>query len=403
MKIENKSIYHQYNEIDENIQKNIENLRVRRRNRSILLIVAILVVLSILNILSVGFYKEDLFSVKRHLQIMCGSTVAALIPMTLDYEIYRKPFMKLLLFLGSVGVLLFVIFGPGSIIKSVNGARGWINLGITTIQPAEILKIPFIILLANVLAKGEEKKLPALTIFINSLIVFGIFAVLINEQNDLGTVIHYGAIYIFMFFLTKVDKKVVTGLVSAGVSTAVTAGYFIYKYSDKLSGGYKLERIKIFLEGLFTDKYIGNADIGYQVGQSLLAFGNGGLLGRSYGNGVQKYNYLPEIHTDFIMALFGEEMGFIGVLIVIILFFTLYNLIAETGISCKNVFGRYLALGIGGYIISQFLINIFVALGLLPVFGIPMPIFSYGGSSVITIFAGIGIILNINKSMFDKK
>ena len=206
-----------------------------------------------------------------------------------------------------------------------------------------------------------------------------------------------------MFFLTKVDKKVVTGLVAAGVSTAVTAGYFIYKYSDKLSGGYKLERIKIFLEGLFTDKYIGNADIGYQVGQSLLAFGNGGLLGRSYGNGVQKYNYLPEIHTDFIMALFGEEMGFIGVLIVIILFFTLYNLIAETGISCKNIFGRYLALGIGGYIISQFLINIFVALGLLPVFGIPMPIFSYGGSSVITIFAGIGIILNINKSMFDKK
>ena len=403
MKIENKSIYHQHNEIDENIQKNIENQRVRRRNRSILLIVAILVVLSILNILSVGFYKEDLFSVKRHLQIMCGSTVVALIPMTLDYEIYRKPFMKFLLFFGSIGVLLFVIFGPSSIIKSVNGARGWINLGITTIQPAEILKIPFIILLANVLAKGEEKKLPALTIFINSLIVFGIFAVLINEQNDLGTVIHYGAIYIFMFFLTKVDKKVVTGLVSVGVSTAFTAGYFIYKYSDKLSGGYKLERIKIFLEGLFTDKYIGNADIGYQVGQSLLAFGNGGLLGRSYGNGVQKYNYLPEIHTDFIMALFGEEMGFIGVLIVIVLFFTLYNLIAETGISCKNVFGRYLALGIGGYIISQFLINIFVALGLLPVFGIPMPIFSYGGSSVITIFAGIGIILNINKSMFDKK
>ena len=99
MKIENKSIYHQHNEIDENIQKNIENQRVRRRNRSILLIVAILVVLSILNILSVGFYKEDLFSVKRHLQIMCGSTVVALIPMTLDYEIYRKPFMKLLLFL----------------------------------------------------------------------------------------------------------------------------------------------------------------------------------------------------------------------------------------------------------------------------------------------------------------
>ena len=113
--------------------------------------------------------------------------------------------------------------------------------------------------------------------------------------------------------------------------------------------------------------------------------------------------YLPEIHTDFIMALFGEEMGFIGILIVIILFFILYKLILETGIKCKDIFGKYLSVGIAGYIISQFLINIFVALGLLPVFGIPMPIFSYGGSSIITIFAAAGIIININKSMFDKK
>lgn len=403
MKIENKSIYHQHNEIDENIQKNMEQVRVRRRNRSILLIIIILVVLSILNMLSVGFYKEDLFSVKKHIGIMGGTMLLAIVPAVLDYQIYRKPLMKLLLFLGSAAVLLFVIFGPSSIIKSVNGARGWINLGITTVQPAEILKIPFIILLANVLAKGEEKNLSSGKIIFNSLIVFGMFAVLINQQNDLGTVIHYGAIYVFMLFLTKIDKKIVTGTASILISGAITGCYFIYKYSEKLSGGYKLERIKIFLEGLFTDKYIGNADIGYQVGQSLLAFGNGGLLGRSYGNGVQKYNYLPEIHTDFIMALFGEEMGFVGVLSVIVLFFTLYNLIVETGINCKNIFGRYLALGIGGYIISQFLINIFVALGLLPVFGIPMPIFSYGGSSVITIFAGIGIVLNINKSMFDKK
>lgn len=402
-KIENKSIYHQHNEIDESIQKNTERVRTKRRNRSILLIIIILAVLSILNMLSVGFYKEDLFSVKRHLQIMFGSLLIAIFPTLLDYKIYRKTFMKLLLFLGSVGVLLFVIYGPSSIIKSVNGARGWINLKITTIQPAEILKIPFIILLANVFAKGEEKKLSPQMIIFNSLIIFGIFGFLISKQNDLGTVIHYGAIYLFMLFLINIDKKIVAGVISFGITSLVTGGYLLYKYGDKISGGYKLERIKIFLEGLFSDKYIGNADIGYQVGQSLLAFGNGGLLGRSYGNGVQKYNYLPEIHTDFIMALFGEEMGFIGVLIVIILFFTLFTLIVDTGINCKNIFGRYLALGIAGYIISQFLINIFVALGLLPVFGIPMPIFSYGGSSIITIFVGVGIVLNINNSMFDKK
>lgn len=403
MKIENKSIYHKHNEIDENIQKNAEQKRTKRRDRSIKWIMAILIVLSILNIMSVAFYKEDLFSVKKYMLIVVMSSIISLFFMYFNYTIYRKKIMKGLIFWGSVGTLLFVLLGPKSIIKTVNGASGWINLGFTTIQPAEMLKIPFIILMANVLAKGEEKNLPAKLIVLNSAIIFGIFGILISKQNDLGTAIHYGAIYIFMLFLTKIGKEIVIAVTAFGTLVMGLGSYFILKYGDKIEGGYKIERIKIFLEGLISDKYIGNADIGYQVGQSLLAFGNGGLLGRSYGNGVQKYNYLPEIHTDFIMALFGEEMGFIGVIIVAILFFTLYSLIVEIAINCKNIFGRYLALGIGGYIISQFLINIFVALGLLPVFGIPMPIFSYGGSSLITIFVGMGIIININNSMFDKK
>lgn len=406
MKIENKSIYHQHNEIDEKLQKTTERLRVKRRNRSILMIIGILMILSILNMLSVGFYKEDLFSVKKHIIIMLGAFLVALIPAALNYKIYRKPFMKLLIFSGSIAVLLFIIIGAKllpEVVKVINGATGWIDIGFTTVQPSEMLKIPFIILMANVLAKGEEKNLPAKIIVLNSFILFSIYGILIAQQNDLGTVIHYGAIYIFMLFLTKIDKNVIINLVVGGVALGLSGCYMIFKYADKIGNDYKLRRIKMFLEGLISDKYMGNSDIGYQVGQSLLAFGNGGLLGRTYGNGVQKYNYLPEIHTDFIMALFGEEMGFVGVLMVVILFFTLYNLMVDTGISSKDPFGRYLALGIAGYIISQFLINIFVALGLLPVFGIPMPIFSYGGSSIVTIFAGIGIVININKSMFDKE
>lgn len=404
MKIENKSIYHQHNEIDENIQKNMEEIRCKRKKRSMAIILSILITLSILNILSVGFYKEDLISVKKHGIIMGIAMFISLIPYKLNYQVYRSKFMKLLLGIGSLLILIFMILGPSSIVKTFNGARGWISLGGFTLQPSEILKIPFIILLANVLAKGEEKKLSSKLIIFNSALVFFIFAFFICKQNDLGTVIHYGTIYIFMIFLTNIDKKLVTGTAIVGTISMVAGSFFIFRYVDKIESGYKLARIKIFLEGLFkADKYIENADIGYQVGQSLLAFGNGGILGRSYGSGVQKYNYLPEIHTDFIMALFGEEMGFIGVVSVIILFFLLYNIIVDIGITCKNYFGRYLALGIAGYIISQFLINIFVALGLLPVFGIPMPIFSYGGSSMITIFVGISIAFNINNSMFDKK
>ncbi|WP_300358807.1 FtsW/RodA/SpoVE family cell cycle protein [Fusobacterium sp.] len=404
MKIENKSIYHQHNEIDGNIQKDIEEKKYRRRKRSIMIILGAIMILSLLNMFSIGYYKEDQISLRKYAILMGGAIASSwVIPYHLSYKEYRKKYMKILLIVGCLALLLLVMFGPPSIVPNIKGAKGWLKIKGFTLQPSEILKIPFIILLANVLAKGEEKKLPINKIICNSLIIFIGFAIFICHQNDLGTVIHYGTIYIFMLFLTKLDKKIIIGVTGAGVISSFLGGYFVLKNSEKISGSYKIERIKIFLEGLFRDSYTKNSKVGYQVNQSLLAYGNGGFFGRSYGSGVQKYNYLPEIHSDFIMALFGEELGFIGVFIVIILFFTLYNIIIEIAISCKDSFGRYLALGIGGYIISQFLINIFVTLGLLPVFGIPMPVFSYGGSSMIAIISGIGIILNINKSMFDKK
>lgn len=404
MKIENKSIYYQHNEMGENIQKNIEEKKYKRRKRSIKIILLAIVILSILNMFSIGYYKKDQISLMKYIILMGFAIFSSwLVPFHLNYKKYREKYMKILLIVGSIGMLLLITFGPVSIVPVIKGARGWIKIKSFTLQPSEILKIPFIILLSNVLAKGEEKKLPIKKIIINSFIIFITFAVFIYNQNDLGTVIHYIAIYIFMLFLTKLDKKIIIGVTSVSIISGILGGYFILKNSEKISGNYKVERIKIFLEGLFRNSYSKNSKVGYQVNQSLLAYGNGGFFGRSYGSGVQKYNYLPEIHSDFIMALFGEELGFIGVFIIVILFFTLYNIIIEIAISCKDCFGRYLALGIGGYIISQFLINIFVTLGLLPVFGIPMPIFSYGGSSMIAIFSGIGIILNINKSMFDKK
>ena len=203
---------------------------------------AILIILSILNMLSVGFYKEDLFSVKKHIIIMGIALGTALVPAVMSYQVYRKPFMKGMLFLLSIGILIFIIIGPKSIVKTVNGASGWINLGITTVQPAEILKIPFIILLANVLAKGEEKNLPAKTVVFNSALIFGIFAILICRQNDLGTVIHYGAIYIFMLFLTRIDKKIITGTVAIGGILAAAGSYFIVNYGDKIDGGYKVAK-----------------------------------------------------------------------------------------------------------------------------------------------------------------
>ena len=158
----------------------------------------------------------------------------------------------------------------------------------------------------------------------------------------------------------------------------------------------------MYVDGIINDGYTGNIDIGYQVAQSLLAFGNGGLFGVGYGNGAQKFSYLPEIHTDFIMALFGEEFGLFGVMLIVAMYLILYNISMNIAMTSKDYFGKYLVVGVAGMIITQVLINLFVAVGLLPVFGIPMPLFSYGGSSIITILTGIGIVLSVNNYTASK-
>ena len=194
--------------------------------------------------------------------------------------------------------------------------------------------------------------------------------------------------------MSKIDTKWIVSTITAGIVGISGICLYVHHLGDVSDKGYKMRRIGSFLNGLLHNEY-DNA-IGYQVGQSLLAFGSGGILGKGYANGVQTYSYLPEIRTDFILASYGEELGFIGMFIIMIFFFLIFNLIKRTAMECKSYFGKYLAIGIGGYLITQVLINIYVAFGMLPVFGIPMPIFSYGGTSLITIFSAFGIIGNIN-------
>ena len=135
--------------------------------------------------------------------------------------------------------------------------------------------------------------------------------------------------------------------------------------------------------------------------QSLIGIGSGGILGKGYGNGIQKYSYLPEIHTDFIFASYSEEFGFVGVMFIIALSLTIFYLARGTALECENYFGKYLAIGIGGCIMLQFIINVSIAIGLIPVFGIPMPFMSFGGSSIMNLFISLGLIMNINKQMMN--
>lgn len=363
-------------------------------------------IISTLNLYSVAYYEENSFTLGKYLFFVFIGAFSLMFFNIFNYKIFKKEKMIKFIYSASILLLIFVFIGgkvlPG-VVKTINGATGWIRLGPINIQPAEILKVPFIIIEAYIFYKKEND-----SIFKLIGISFGIFlsfAGFIILQNDMGTVIHYFAIYLVMLFMSGIDKKVIIKVVSGFGILGIVGLVGLYKYGNIFFDGYKVRRITMYIDGLFNDGYIGNIDIGYQVAQSLLAFGNGGVLGVGYGNGVQKYSYLPEIHTDFIMALLGEEMGFLGVCIIVLFFFLLYNIMIDIGINSKDFFGKYLAIGIGGMIMSQVLINLFVAVGLLPVFGIPMPLFSYGGSSILTVMTSIGIVLSINNYTsiaFDK-
>lgn len=407
MKVENNSIYYEKNQVDKELNLERLTIEIKSKRRYIFFLVGTLMIISLINLYSVSDYEGKLFSLPMTLLFMfVGSTIGFFIS-TLDYRKFNKNLFFRIIYFGSLGLLAFMViagrfFNGLGIVREINGAYGWIRIGGLGIQPAEILKLAFIITLSMVLAKGETLKESVKSTIFRSLAVLLPFIVLIILQNDMGTAIHYVAIYMILIFFTNIKLKYVYSIIGIGGTLGFGLLTFIYKYGEKIGGGYKARRIIMYVDGIINDGYTGNIDIGYQVAQSLLAFGNGGFFGVGYGNGVQKFSYLPEIHTDFIMALFGEEFGLFGVMLIVAMYLILYNISMNIAMTSKDYFGKYLVVGVAGMIITQVLINLFVAVGLLPVFGIPMPLFSYGGSSILTILTGIGIVLSVNNYTASK-
>lgn len=397
---EDKNLYYKMNQINKDKLKRDDNERRRKRAFGFGVSLLILLVFAILNMFSVNFYMIYSKGIKYFRNYLAYIGLAICFFGTgafINYKFYNKKRIAFIILVGSLGILLFVLFAAKflpNLVPKNKGAYGWIKLPGFTIQPAEFLKLPFIIILARLFERAEKEKFRNMEIFLYIIPIPVLFGVFIYLQGDLGTTLHYICILLFMMFLSKIDMRLIIAVVSAGVVVVSGAFYWIYNFVDLTGAHFRLRRITSFITGLLTNEY-DNA-IGYQVGQSLIAFGSGGIIGKNFGNGVQKYKYLPEVSTDFILASYGEELGFLGMFILIVLFLVIFNIIKSIAMDTKDYFGKYLAMGIGGYIITQVLINIYVALGMLPVFGIPMPIFSYGGSSLVTVFASLGIILNIN-------
>ena len=399
---EEKNLYYKINRINKDKLNYENNKRRKRRNLTFIVCIMLLIILAVVNMFSANFYmiySKGLKYFKSYLVYIGISLGCFVVGGFVNYKIYNRKRICSLIALISIAILAFVWIAAGTlpkVVPNIKGAYGWIKIGTFTLQPAEFLKLPFIILLAHLFERVEKEKYRNIKVVLYVILIPLIFGIFICAQGDLGTTLHYMAILLFMLFLAQIDMKIIIGVTTVGFIGAGAAFYWIYNFMDMTTAHFRYRRIISFITGLLTNEY-DNA-IGYQVWQSLIAFGSGGVIGKGYANGVQKYKYLPEVSTDFILASYGEELGLIGMVILMALLLTIFNLITKVAIEEKDYFGKYLVMGIGGYIITQVLINIYVALGMLPVFGIPMPIFSYGGSSLVTIFTSLGIILNVNNN-----
>ena len=279
-------------------------------------------------------------------------------------------------------VLLILVLVPG-IGTKVGGAVRWLKFGPLSFQPSEFAKLAVVILLSHSLAKKEREEIKRFSIGVLPHLIFVIpISLLIIVQPDFGTAMMLIALLFTMLFAAGIPLKYLTAL--SALSSAAASILILCK-------GYRFERLLTFM-----DPWKNPTGSGFQIVQSFLGFGAGGLYGTGLGKGTQKLFFLPEPHTDFILSVIGEELGFLGVLLVISLFIIIFVSGIRISIYARDLFGTYLALGITFFIGLQAAINMCVVMGLLPTKGTPLPFLSYGGTSLLCNAVSIGILLNIS-------
>jgi rod shape determining protein RodA len=296
---------------------------------------------------------------------------------SVDYRYVQK--YSTVLYFMTMGVLFLVLlFGT-----TVNGTAGWLSFGIFQVQPVEIAKVTLIIFLASFISK-KKSELGEWARVIASLVLTAILILLVLRQPDLGSSLVLAAIWIGMILASGLRLKHLVVLSGIGV-TLVFASWFVL-------ADYQKARIETFLHPENDPQ-----GSGYNVLQAMVAVGSGGISGKGLGYGSQsQLSFLPEKHTDFIFAVISEELGLIGALFVIVLYGVFLFRVQRIGRLANDNFGYLLALGVMIMIFFQVIINIGMNIGLLPVTGLPAPLLSYGGSSLLSVFLSLGLLLNVS-------
>jgi rod shape determining protein RodA len=303
----------------------------------------------------------------------------ALVLMWIVANVAPQQLLRSALPLYAASVLLLVAVALGG--TMVNGSRRWLNLGIGRFQPSELMKIALPLMLAWYFQKREGRV--RFVDFAVAALLIALPVWLIKRQPDLGTALMIGASGFFVLYLAGLSWKIIVGLVAI---TAVAAPLVWPHLHD-----YQQERILTFI-----DPARDPLGAGYHSMQASIALGSGGLIGKGWLNGTQTHlDFLPERHTDFIFAVFGEEFGLIGAAVLLVLYLLLIGRALMITTNASTLFTRLLAGAITLTFFTYAFVNMAMVSGLLPIVGVPLPLVSYGGTALVSLFVGLGILMNV--------
>ncbi|MHB8926951.1 MAG: stage V sporulation protein E [Bacillota bacterium] len=344
-----------------------------------LLAIGLVMVFSASSVKAEMQFKDAMYFLKRQLGWAVLGLISMLFLMNLDYWHLRRYATPIVVF---SFLLLVIVLIPG-IGREINGARRWVGYGAYAIQPSEMAKLTIVIYLAHLLTRQGGRVQEFWRGVIPVLAVLGAAGILIMGEPDLGTSVALAGTVFMMLFVAGARPTHLAGLAFSAVPVLAAAIF---------SADYRRRRFFAFL-----NPWADPSDTGYHIIQALYALGSGGLFGVGLGRSRQKLFYLPEGHTDFIFAILCEELGFIGAVAVLLLFFVLIWRGYKVAISAPDAFSAVLAAGLTTMIALQVIINIGVVTASLPITGIPLPFISSGGSSLVFTMMGVGVLLNISK------
>ena len=344
-----------------------------------LLSAGVVMVYSASAVVAADRFGDPYFFLKRQLFWALLGSVGMLVAVRVDYRRLERFVLPALVL---AGVLLVLVLIP-PIGQAINGTRRWIRLGPVSFQPAELAKVALVFYLAAFVARRQEEVADVRRGILPPLLVAGSFAALVLVQPDLGNCLTLVALTFGLLYLAGSPVRYLAWAMAPALPLLVLAIY---------AAPYRLRRVTAF-----WDPWADPRGSGFQIIQSWLAFGNGGLVGQGIGGSRQKLFYLPESHTDFIFAVVGEELGFLGAAAFVALFAVLVWRGLRVGLRTSEPFGAYLALGITLLIATQTLVNLGVVTGLLPTKGLPLPFISFGGSALSMTMLSTGVLLNISQ------